>query len=252
MGVRPNWTTEEIEYLESSWGHVSIPRIASHVGRSENAVKIKAHKIGLTRHLHSGEYITLNQLMKALGRGNVHTYTLISWVESRGLPIKKKKSVNRSYRVIYLDDFWKWAKEYRTFIDFTKVERNILGKEPEWVKEQRKADELFAEYKPRKWTAQEDSLLSSMLETFKYSYRDISIRLKRTEGAIKRRMLDLNIKQRPLKADNYTPWTEEETAILIDMLGGGYKAEVIAEYIDRSALAIKGKVERMKKEQQAS
>lgn len=141
-------------------------------------------------------------------------------------------------------DFWKWAKDNRTFIDFSKVEIGILGEEPAWVKDQRKADILFSQYKRTPWTNDEDSLLKSMLNLYRYSYRDISIRLKRTEGAIKRRMLDLKIKQRPLKADNHNPWTDEETSILNDLLSKGYKAEVIAEYIDRSALAIKGKIER--------
>lgn len=239
------WSKEELEILDHDWGSVSIPVIAQKLNKSINAVKLKATRLGYIRHLHSGEYITLNQLMIALGRGAVHTYTLTSWGEARGLPIKKKKSINKSYRIIYLDDFWKWAKDNRTFIDFSKFEEGTLGKEPEWVKEQRKADLLFAQYKKTPWTPDEDSLLKSLLNSYKHSYRDISIRLKRTEGAIKRRMLDLKIKQRPLKADNHNPWTDEETKVLLEYLEKGYKAEVIAEVINRSALAIKGKIERL-------
>jgi hypothetical protein len=241
------WTSEQIEVLDQGWGTISIPSIAQKLGKSINAVKIKAYKLGYQRHIHAGEYITLNQLMQALGRGMVHNYTLTSWVKNRGLPVKNKKSIKKSYRIIYLNDFWKWAKENRTFIDFFKVTPGYLGKEPEWVKEQRKADILSAQYKKTPWSSDEDSLLKSMLNSYNYSYRDISIRLKRTEGAIKRRMLDLKIKKRPLKADNHNPWTEDEMLILVDLLEKGYRAEVIAEFIDRSALAIKGKIERMEK-----
>lgn len=246
--LRKTWTASEVDYLENSWGEASITTIGKNLERSIASVKLKAYNLGLTRHLHSGEHITLNQLMIALGRGSVHTYSLTSWVEERGLPIKYKKSIKKKFRVIYLNDFWKWAKENRTFIDFSKVEVNILGQEPEWVKEQRKADNLFAEYKKTPWTNTEDGLLKSLLSSYRYSYRDISIKLKRTEGAIKRRMLDLNIKQRPLKADNHNPWSPEETNMLMDLLDRGYKAEIIAEFIDRSALAIKGKIERLQKQ----
>jgi hypothetical protein len=243
-----HWTKEQIEYLENSWGETSIPTIAKNLNKTVNAVKSKALRLGLRRHIHSGEYITLNQLMIALGRGPVHSYILKSWVEKRGLPVKTKKSINRKYRVVYLDDFWKWAERNRTFIDFSKVERNILGEEPEWVAEQRKADEMFAMYKKTPWTKEEDAVLRAMLNSYKYSYRDISIRLKRTEGAVKRRMLDLGIKQRPLKADNHNPWANEEENILMDLYYKGYRQEVIAEFIDRSALAIRGKIERMQRD----
>lgn len=59
MGVKPNWTSEEVAYLEDSWGHASIPAIAKKLDRSVNAVKMKAQKLSLGCHLHSGEKITL-------------------------------------------------------------------------------------------------------------------------------------------------------------------------------------------------
>lgn len=242
------WTKDEIEYLKNHWGEKSIPAIAKKLNRSVDAVKLKAQRLGLARHIHSGEYITLNQLMQALGRGNVNSYTLISWVKKRGFPVRTKKSINRKYRVVCLDEFWEWAEKNRTFIDFSKVPQGILGKEPEWVAEQRKADELFAMYKKTPWTKEEDALLKAMLNSYRYSYRDISIRLKRTEGAIKRRIFDLGLKQRPLRADNHNPWTDEEEKILLDLYYKGYRPEVIAEHIDRSAQAIRGKIERMQRD----
>jgi len=247
VGTR-HWMEEELEFMESRWGEMSILGIAKCLKRSINAIRLKALKIELGWHLHSGEYITLSQLFQALGRNKSYSYALISWVKRRGLPVKIRKSIKRKYRVIYLDDFWRWAERNRTFIDFSKVPRGILGKEPAWVEEQRKADELFALYKKTPWTPEEDAMLRTMLNSYRYSYRDISIRLKRTESAIKRRILDLGLKQRPLKADNHNPWTKEEEKMLVDLYNKGYKPEVIAEFIDRSALAIKGKIERMLRE----
>ena len=36
MGRKPNWTNEEIEYLENNWGSVSIPGISKKLGRRKN------------------------------------------------------------------------------------------------------------------------------------------------------------------------------------------------------------------------
>lgn len=65
-GVKPNWTPEEKAYLEENWGRISIGTIAKNLGRSENAILIKACRFGLGPYLESGEYITLNQLLIAL------------------------------------------------------------------------------------------------------------------------------------------------------------------------------------------
>jgi hypothetical protein len=243
-----HWTKEEITYLEERWGESPIPYIAKRLNRSVEAVKLKAARLGLGRHLHSGDYVTLNQLMKALGRRQVTGYDITSFVEKRGFPVREKTSYKRSYRVVYLDEFWEWAEKNRAFIDFSKVERGILGKEPPWVEDQRKADELYALYNRKPWTKKEDSILKTMLNAYRYSYRDISVRLRRTEGAIKRRILDLGLKQRPLKADTHNPWTEEEERKLIELYNKGYRPEVMAEFIERSALAIRGKIERMQME----
>ena len=162
--------------------------------------------------------------------------------------MKKKKSIKRGYLVIYIDEFWDWAFKHKNIIDFSKFEENNLGEEPGWVKEQRKADVLKAlRFKLTPWSKDEDSLLISMLNEYRYGYKEISQRLQRTEGAIKRRVLDLNLKQRPLKADNHNPWTFDEEMTLLDLRSKGYSPELIATRISRSALAIRGKVERMQK-----
>lgn len=240
------WSKDEVMILEEYWEKSSIPNIAKRLGRTVYSVRNKAYRIGLSDHLHSSEHITINQLIKALGRSS-YSYFMHSFVGNRAMPIKYKKSINMEYKVISLDDFWKWAKRHRSFVDFSKMQEGALGKEPKWVNEQRKADQRYAMYKKTPWTPDEDALLESLLATYKYTYRDLSIRIKRTEGAIKRRVLDLNIKMRPVK-DNVKIWTKEEADILIDMAARGYKPEIIAEYIDRSALSIRGKLERIEKE----
>lgn len=252
MAKARNWTEKEIEYLMDSWGAVSMVTIAKNLGRSVEAVKLKAGRLGLGRFLDAGEYVTLNRLMSVM-RGmsksnNGYSYTIRQWID-KGLPVKRKKVNNCSFRVVYLRDWWDWAEENSTLIDFSKMEPLALGEEPAWVKEQRKADiEKRIQFKTSPWTKAEDKLLIDLLNSYRYTYRELSIRLKRTEGAIKRRVLDLGIKARPLKMPNHTPWTEAETQKLIELYRKGYTPPTMANYIARSSQAISGKIERLIKE----
>ncbi|QAT40856.1 hypothetical protein [Clostridium sp. JN-9] len=240
------WTQEECDYLQDKWGMISIPSIAANLGRTVQAVKVKAYKIGLRRHLHSGIEITINELAKALGKGSSYSWILDRWCRY-GLPVKMKKSINKEYKVIDIDKFWKWAEKNKDIVDFSKFEKDMLGAEPKWADEKREADMAAVKYKKTPWTREEDNTLINMLNSYRYSYRDISDRLRRTGGAIKRRMCDLGLKQRPLKADNHIPWTNEEIKILLNLRSKGYSPEIIAQRLGekRSALAVRGKIERM-------
>ncbi len=128
------WTQDEMDYMQDSWGSKSQKAIAKKLGRSINSVRIKANRLGLGNMLEHGEYVTFNQLCLALNGGNFNSYQLTSWCENRGFPIKHKLIMERRIRVVYIDDFWEWAEKNRTFIDFSKLEEFVLGKEPEWVK----------------------------------------------------------------------------------------------------------------------
>lgn len=245
---RKNWTKEEENYLEESWGTVSKEVIAKNLDRTEEAIQLKAQKMKLGPFLEAGDYITLNQLMNEIrgsyvGKG----YTVDQWIE-KGLPVKTQKVKTSSFKIINLDDFWKWAKKNRTLIDFSKLEPLILGEEPKWLKDQRKADKEKTFFKTTPWTEQEDKKLKRKLNEYRYNYRELSLRMKRTEGAIKRRMIDLNIKARPIKMSNHNPWTEKETELLIELYHKGHSRDTMANYINRSSQACGGKVERLIKE----
>lgn len=249
MGQKPNWTQEELNYLMDSWGQVSIATIAKNLNRSKNAVQIKAVRLGLGPFLDAGEYVTLNKLMNEVcGHYVGKTYTVKQWIE-KGLPVKTKKVNNCSFKIIYLNDWWDWAEENMTLIDFSKLEPRALGKEPKWLEEKRKADILKnRQFKSTPWTKADDALLIDMLNSYKYTYRELSLRLQRTEGAIKRRMITLGIKARPLKMPNHNKWKDEEVKLLIHLYYKGYCKNTIANYINRSSQACGGKIERLIKD----
>lgn len=241
------WSKEEYDYLENSWGKKSVPAIAQKLGRSVNAIKIKAQRIGLGAALECGDYVTLNQLVHAVrGNNGNYSYTMKSWVQNRGLPVHLKKVDKCSFRVVYIDEFWKWAEKNRAFIDFSKMEPLILGKEPEWVKGQRQKD--FASHSLQRkdvWSRAEDERLKTLLKQQKYTYSELAEMLCRTEGAIQRRCTDLGLKDRPVKADNHgsgSKWTDDMYEIIAEGIRNGDSYGVIARRIGKSEKAVRGKV----------
>lgn len=241
------WLPEEEAYLKDKWGTISIPSIANNLGRSVSAIKVRAQRLGLGAVLMSGDYITLNQLLIAVKGTNAGgNYVMKSWGENRGLPIHTKKVINNSFKVVYLDEFWEWAKKNRSFIDFSKMDPLILGAEPDWVAEQRKKDfRAFNLQRKDQWTSEEDSRLILLLKQQKYGYAELSEMLHRSAGAIQRRCQDLGIKERPIKATPHAEsakWTDADFEILADGIRHGDSYMQIGKMLGKSEKAIRGKV----------
>jgi hypothetical protein len=244
MGQNRRWTKDEEEYLTDNWGHISVPSLCKKLNRTKSAIMIRVQKLGLPPFLESGEYITLNQLIAAVtGTPTGYTYKIKSWVENRGLPVHNKRNNQCTWRVVYIDEFWKWAEKNKAFLDFSKMEPMILGKEPKWVAEQRRKDIISkANYRKDPWTPQEDANLKRLLKQFKYGYAQLSKMLGRSAGAIQRRICDLKLKERPVKADNHRSWEAQHFQILADMIRDGYSYGAIGEVLGKSEKAIRGRV----------
>ena len=246
MGLRRNWTKQEEEYLIENWGTLSVGTIAKNLNRSENAVIVRKCRLGLGSFLESGEYITWNQLHIALGIGTADVYKMISWVRNRGFPIHTKRVNNNSFKVVYLDEWWVWAEKNRDFLDFSKFEENLLGKEPQWVKEKRRHDvEKKHKYITTPWTKTEDEKLLFLVAKQNYTYDDLSKILRRTNGAIQKRLCYLGVKDRPIKVDNHTRWTDYDLYRLGELIKSGYGYDLIAEEIGKSSKACRGRVYQM-------
>lgn len=244
MGSGRTWTAQEVDYLEESWGRTTIPRIAKKLNRSVNAVKLKAQRCGLGRHLHAGARLPFRHLLEALGHLGGEGYITQRLIKA-GCPVKYQKSVDFRYRVIDIDEFWKWAEQNKRMLDFSKMEINALGKEPDWVKKKRVEDvRNYIRPHNSQWSKADDDLLRKVLPLYRYTYSDLSKRLNRSEGAIKRRIHDLGIKQRPVRMENRL-WTDKETETLLRLWDKGYSYERIADELNRTALQVRGKHERI-------
>lgn len=240
------WTPEEIEYLQEKWGCASVKRIAEQLQRTECAVLLKASRLKLGAHLENGEYVIFHQLLLTLGKSSGYTYYTDMLVR-KGLKIRKHKVRNHSYRVVDLDDFWAFAEKNKELFDFSKFEKNSLGAEPEWVSAKRNEDiKKSREVKPHNevWTPAEDKELLRLLKMHRYSYAELEQRLKRTAGAIQKRVCDLGVKERPIKAYTHDMWTKAQEQELKKMIIGGSGYTVIAKQIGKSTKAIQGKIYR--------
>ena len=243
MGCGRNWTKQEYDYLQDKWGTVSLRSIAKNLNRSENAVKLKVVRMGLGSFLTSGEYVSWHQFLLALGVAGGQGYKTKSWIENRGFPIKTKRVNNCSFKVVYIKDWWKWAENNKYFLNFSNFEELSLGEEPSWVKEKRRHDiDINRKYIKTPWNKTEDERLIKLCNDFKYTYSDIARMMRRTEGAIQRRCIDLKLSARPLRESPHSTWEEWQFTKLYELIDIGVDYEAMSEKIGKSVKAIRGKV----------
>lgn len=232
MGRSKSWTEKEKEFLEDQWGKLTLPGLAKKLGRTEQAIKLKARRLGMgdARQHYNG--FTLHSLATILG---IDYKKIVNWVDRYDFPVKEKAFVREKVMVVSEKDFWKWAEANKEMIDFSKVESNTFGLEPQWMKDKRNADIIKAR-KIKKanethWSDEEDKILIGMLKAMCYTYTDIARRINRSEGGIKVRIQKLKLKLRPVKAqkvypdelvnrpnNNFRkPYTNEEKQLIRDM-----------------------------------
>lgn len=239
------WTAEQIAYFENNWGAKSLKAIAKTLEKNEKAIDAWRKRHGYETNTKSHPGIPVHEFAEAMG---VCPETIYDYWIKKGLPITKFWPGTKSSKImIDLEQFWPWAKIHRKFIDFSKIDRNALGKEPEWVAECRKQDFYDRGKKgwERPWTKEEDERLVAYLKTMRYTFRQLATLLNRTELGIQNRLYLIGVKYRPLP-EMRREWTPEETERLIAMVKSNISKTTIANLLDRNQLSIKTKVQRLK------
>ncbi|EPY2306817.1 hypothetical protein ACXATD_002485 [Clostridium sporogenes] len=224
------WTQEEEEYLQRRYGKTTLKRISKKLGRSENAIEIKAGRLGLSSALEVTGELTAAELAKVF---KIDAHVVVDrWIKHRGLKAQYKAvKFTRKFWRIKIEDFWKWAEDNKEIINFSKLERNILGKEPNWVDIERKKD--FKE-KPKRqhqfWNELEDRKLKNLWKSSK-SIKEIAEILNRSSSSVRHRSKRLGLK--PYKKVNI-PWTDEEVNTIIKMKKDGALDREIAWELGRN------------------
>lgn len=238
------WTEYELNYIQDNWGKKTYEEMSKKLKRSAGAIKEKGARLGLGYRFHSNpNLITFSKLLEAFNFYSGYKYWEELFVRNN-FPMEYMHTDNNIYKMININKFWKWAENNKKILNFSKMQKNILGKEPDWVDIKRKAD-LNTPSKVshnRLWTVQEDSLLISKVKSNKYTYADLSKEFNRTQCAIKRRLRDLQIPYRPVPLNNMIKWTAEENRKMIEMHEMGFTNYAIALKLNKTELSISDRI----------
>lgn len=230
------WTDEQVEYLETYYGVFSLQAIAKNLGKTVQAIESKARKMGMTCLTNSGK-LNATELAEAF---NVDPHVVThNWIRTKGLKASfKVVKVTRKFWRIDIEEFWKWAFKNREIINFAKLEKNILGIEPEWVEIERKRD--FKEIPKKtfcKWTKEEDKKLIMLWTNTNYTAKEIGEMLGKSAAGVSRRRRRLKLAPRkiPIK------WKPEEIETVINMKLNGALDKEIAWELGRGELEVSSK-----------
>lgn len=228
LGIKSRriWTKEDLEYLENKFGTSTVKTIAKHLQKSEDAIIIKAKRLGLGGITVASELLNANQLASAIG---VDRKTIHRWIDKEGLKAAKKiLAKEKAFWRISINEFWKWAENNQEQIKWSKFEKNSLGKEPKWVDIARKKHMLKPKREAEKWTFKEDESLKMYWDAGK-STRFIGETLNRSSKSILKRAARIGLNRRKIKI----PWKLIEIETLINMKLEGYTDAQVAEELGR-------------------
>ena len=137
------WTKEEETLLSDLWGTESLETIAKKLNRTISSIKNKAFLLGLGPVIENNyNGLTIKDISDLLGV-NINTVS-VGWI-ALGLKYKVQKiSKSKSYRYVEIKDLYKFLEANQNIWDSRNLEKNILGAEPEWLKEKRIRDKLLS------------------------------------------------------------------------------------------------------------
>lgn len=133
------WTKEEETLLSDLWGTESLETIAKKLNRTVSSIKNKAFLLGLGSFKENNyNGLTIKEISD-LFNVNIDIVS-VSWI-GLGLKYKVQKiSKAKSYRYVEIKDLYEFLETNQNIWDSRNLEKNILGYEPEWLKQKRKLD----------------------------------------------------------------------------------------------------------------
>lgn len=224
------WTEKEEEMLIARHGTYSLMSTAKRLDRTLQAVQLKLFRMGLTDNKDAFDYVIKRTLADTL---KVDSKT-IDYFITKGLRVRRKITCKvKRYNFIAISDFWEWSSENKELINWTELEKNALGEEPEWVDQERR--KILLNKRPSKirgkWTEKEEKKLLSLYNS--KTYKEIAVIMGRTESSVMQKIGKLNGTKRKRKG-----WTIKEIATLKELLKQGHTDIEIANKLERSKSSI--------------
>lgn len=135
------WTKEEEILLSDLWGTESIENIARKLNRTVSSIANRVYILGLGSQIENNYDGLRIQDISDLFQIN-RNVILTSWV-SLGLKLSFRKRSNYSvYSYVQINNLYEFLEKNQNIWDSRNLEKNILGTEPEWLKEKRVRDKL--------------------------------------------------------------------------------------------------------------
>lgn len=138
------WNEEDDLLLSDLWGTKPIEYISKKINRTTQAIINRASILGLGSQISNNyEGLTIQDIsdLFLVNRNTI----LTSWVVL-GLKLSfRKRSNNSTYSYVTIEDLFDFLKVNQNIWDSRLLEKNILGKEPEWLLEKRKQDNLLGD-----------------------------------------------------------------------------------------------------------
>ena len=136
------WTQEEETLLSDLWGSESIENIAKKLNRTVSSITNRVYVLGLGPQIENNYDGLKIQDISDIFHVN-RNVILTSWV-SLGLKLSFRKRSNHSvYSYVQINDLYEFLETNQNIWDSRSLEKNILGVEPEWLKEKRIRDRLL-------------------------------------------------------------------------------------------------------------
>lgn len=133
------WTREEETLLSDLWGSESIENIAKKLNRTVSSITNRVYVLGLGSQIENNYDGLRIQDISDIFQVN-RNVILTSWV-SLGLKLSFRKRSNHSvYSYVQINNLYEFLEENQNIWDSRNLEKNILGVEPEWMKEKRTKD----------------------------------------------------------------------------------------------------------------
>ena len=181
------WKKEEIEYLQENLGNLSINYISKILNRSQDAIIVKAARLGIGGPTKKTDYLLPNIAGKMIGKDfKVIKY----WIDCKGLKITYKVLKNKRRMLIKYEVFIKFLKDNQELWDSRKVEPYALGTEPNWLLLKRKIDRKKPRNSQQKWS-KFDEIEAVRMKKEGYSIQEIADKINRSYPSVKRKLYDL-------------------------------------------------------------
>lgn len=221
--ARKEWTKREIDYLASNIGFKKWSTIAKKLDRSLSSIKMKAYRENLANSKLNKGTPTATELAETL---NVDTKTVIYWINHFELPATKRIArEKRKFWFIDVEEFWEWAEQNKERIDFSKIERNVLIPEPEWLEEEIRNPSKFL------WTPLKETELIRLM-SLKRTHKEISEELGITLNQIRNKLQSLRAQGRLAKTIRLH-WSEKEMNLFYTLEKQGFDDDYIAHELGR-------------------